>query len=98
MSHHGQTPFNGTPPHIQQALSEQMRKVFGEHPNGKLNADDAGALAFSVSTEAGRVVIRFPKPVAWMGMTGDEAMELAQLLLKHAKHAGITSPLIITLG
>lgn len=44
------------------------------------------------------MVIRFPKPVAWMGMTGDEAMELAQLLLKHAKHAGITSPLIITLG
>ena len=93
MSHHGQTP-----PHIQRQLSDSMRQVFGEFPNGKLNDDDSGALAFSVSTEAGRVVVRFPKPVAWMGMTGDEAMELAQLLLKHARSAGITSPLIIQLG
>lgn len=94
MSHHGQTPL----PSVQQALSEAMKHVFGEHPNGRMNADDAGALAFAVGVEAGRVVLRFPKPVAWMGMTGDEALELAQLLLKHAKAAGITSPLVIRLG
>jgi hypothetical protein len=94
VSHHGMNP----PPEIQRALSESMRQIFGEHPDGKMSNDDAGALAFAVSTEAGRVVLRFPKPVAWMGMTGDEALELAQLLLKHAKHAGITSPLVIRLG
>jgi len=93
MSHHGNNP-----PHVQQALSDAMGRIFGEHPHGKLNADDAGALAFAVGVEAGRVVLRFPKPVAWMGMTGDEALELAQLLLRHAKHAGITSPLVIRLG
>jgi hypothetical protein len=75
-----------------------MSRIFGEYPAGKLNADDAGALAFAVGVEAGRVVIHFPKPVAWMGMTGDEALELAQLLLKHARHAGVTSPLVIRLG
>lgn len=93
MSHHGNNP-----PHVQQALNEAMGRLLGEHPNGKMNADDAGALAFAVGVEAGRVVLRFPKPVAWMGMTGDEALELAQLLLRHAKHAGITSPLVIRLG
>ena len=94
MSHHGSNP----PPEVQQALRDAMGQLLGEYRNGKLNADDAGALAFAVGVEAGRVVLRFPKPVAWMGMTGDEALELAQLLIKHAKSAGITSPLVIRLG
>lgn len=94
MSHHG----NDGPPEIQRALHQAMGKLLGEHPYGRLNKDDAGALAFSVGVESGRVVLRFPKPVAWMGMTGDEALELAQLLLRHAKHAGITSPLVIRIG
>jgi len=94
MSHHGR---RNTPPEIQQALSASMQKIFGEHPAGKLNDDDAGALAFAVSVEAGKVVLHFPKPVAWMGMTGDEALELAQILIKHAKTAGITSPILIRL-
>lgn len=94
MSHHGPNPN----PEVQQALRTAMGEVMGEYRNGRLNADDAGALAFAVGVEVGRVVLRFPKPVAWMGMTGDEALELAQLLLKHAKSAGITSPLVIRLG
>ena len=100
MSHHGNDPFPSSepPPEVARRLSEAMQRVFGEHPDGRLNKDDAGALAFAVGVEAGRVVLRFPKPVAWMGMTGDEALELAQLLLRHAKHAGITSPLIIQIG
>jgi hypothetical protein len=73
MSHHGQTPPSG----VQKALSDAMGRIFGEHPDGKLNADDAGALAFAVGVEAGRVVLRFPKPVAWMGMTGDVVQVLS---------------------
>jgi hypothetical protein len=100
MSHHGSNPNPdpNSPPEVQRALSDAMRRLLGEHPNGKLNVDDAGAIAFAVGVEAGRVVLRFPKPVAWMGMTGDEALELAQLLIRHAKNAGITSPLVIRLG
>lgn len=93
MSHHGNNP-----PEIQRALSEAMKTLLGEHPDGRLNAQDEGALAFAVGVESGRVVLRFPKPVAWVGMTGDEALELAQLLLTHAKRAGITSPLVIRIG
>lgn len=93
MSHHGTNP-----PQVQRALAEAMGKLLGEYPDGRMNDNDAGALAFAVGVEEGRVVIRFPKPVAWMGMTGNEALELAQALIRHARHAGITSPLIIRLG
>lgn len=90
MSHHSSKP--------NPELSEAMRKLFGEYPNGRMNADDSGAVAMQVGVEEGRVVLRFPKPVAWMGMTGDEAMGLAQLLMKHARAAGITAPVVLRIG
>lgn len=90
MSHHSSEPNN--------ALSDAMRRLMGEYPNGRLNAQDAGALAFAVGVEEGRVVLRFPKPVAWLGMTGDEAIGLAQVLIKHARRAGITAPLVLRIG
>lgn len=90
MSHHGNNP--------NPQLHEAMQKLFGEFPDGKLNVDDSGAVAMSVGVENHRVVVRFPKPVAWIGMTGDEAFELAQVLLRHARHAGVTAPLVIRVG
>lgn len=93
MSHHGNNP-----PFIQKVLSEDMKKLMGEYPDGRLNAEDSGALSFAVGVESGKVVLRFPKPVAWIGFTGDQALEIAALLIKHARHAGVTSPLVIRLG
>jgi hypothetical protein len=90
MSHHSSEPND--------ELRAAMAKLFGEFPDGKLNADDAGAVAMAVGVENSRVVLRFPKPVAWVGMTGDEAFELAQCLLRHARNAGVTAPLIIRVG
>lgn len=90
MSHHSSEP--------NKELHDAMRKLFGEFPDGKLNPDDAGAVAMAVGVESGRVVLRFPKPIAWVGMTGDEAFELAQCLLRHARNAGVTAPLIIRIG
>lgn len=90
MSHHGNNP--------DPQLHEAMRKLFGEFPDGKLNPDDSGAVAMSVGVESGRVVVRFPKVVAWIGMSGDEAFELAQVLLRHARNAGVTAPLVIRVG
>lgn len=104
MSHHSSSPSPFESPEErerrevqQQAMRELMRKVFGEHPAGKLNADDAGALAMSIGTESERVVIRFPKPVAWIGFTGDEAMEVANLLIKHARAVGLTKPATLSI-
>lgn len=93
MSHHSSEPDEQ-----QRAMSAAMQALMGEYPNGKLNKDDAGALAYAVGVENSKVVIKFPKPVAWIGMTGDEAFELAQCLLRHARNAGVTAPLIIRIG
>ncbi len=79
-------------------MSEAMKQIFGEYPNGRLNADDSGALAVAISNKDGRVVIEFPKPVAWIGFTGDQAMEIAQILMNHARKAGITAPVVIRVG
>lgn len=75
-----------------------MRALMGEYPNGRLNKDDAGAVAIQIGEESGRVVMRFPKPVAWIGFTGDEAMEIAQTLIKHASKAGVTVPVVLRIG
>lgn len=90
MSHHSSEP--------NKELSAAMRALMGEYPAGRLNDEDAGAIAMAVGVENHRVVLRFPKPVAWVGMTGDEAFELAQSLLRHARNAGVTAPLVITIG
>jgi hypothetical protein len=101
MSHHSsEPPFIQKPlgDELKQALSETMGKLMGEYPNGRMNPQDAGAVAVGIGVEAGRVIMRFPKPVAWVGFTGDEALEIAATLIKHARHAGVTSPLVIRLG
>lgn len=94
MSHHSSNPNDK----VSAELNAAMRQLFGEHPAGKLNADDAGAVAMAVGVENHRVILRFPKPIAWVGMTGDEAFELAQSLLRHARNAGVTAPLVIRVG
>lgn len=90
MSHHGNQP--------PQAMSEMMKKLMGEYPNGRLNQDDAGAVAMAVGVDAGRVVLQFPKVVTWIGMTPDEAIGLAELLVKQARAAGSLRPLTVTIG
>lgn len=79
-------------------MREAMKKLMGEYPNGCMNEDDAGAIAMEVGHEDGRVVMKFPKPVAWIGFSGDEAMALAQALITHARKAGITAPAILRIG
>ena len=93
MSHHSSMPDEN-----QKALSEAMKGLMGEYPDGRLNADDAGAVAMQIGTEDSRVVVRFPKPVAWFAMSGDEAMGLAQSLMTHARRAGITAPFVLRIG
>lgn len=59
----------------------------GKFPNGKLNDDDEGEIAFRVGSENGLVVIDFGKPVHWLGFPPGTALDLANLLIQHAKRA-----------
>jgi hypothetical protein len=80
MSHHSSNDDD-----VRRDMSRAMKEIFGEYPRGRLNADDEGACAFAVGHEKGVVKILFPKPVAWIGMPPEQAIDLAQDLLKHAR-------------
>ncbi len=91
MSHHGTNPRYGSAGiEGMEMLRQEQDKINGTFPKGKLGADDQGAIALGVAVMDGRVVVRFPEPVSWFGMTGDEAAAFADVLLKRAKEAGIS--------
>ncbi len=58
-----------------------------EYPSGRVSPDDDGALAFAIGSdpETGIVRIDFNKHVSWLGMEPQQAVELAQMLIKHAR-------------
>lgn len=60
----------------------------GEHPAGRMSADDEGALTTAIGVDAGRVVVRFGVPVAWVGFEAQGAADFAAALVKHARIAG----------
>jgi hypothetical protein len=62
-----------------------------------LNKQDEGPLMTKMSEENGCVRIDYNKPVAWLAMTGDEAMEFAQGLMHWARKVGLTKPFTIKL-
>jgi hypothetical protein len=66
--------------------------------DGRLGATDDGDLAFAVGPhpEHELVVIDFGKPVEFVSMPPQQAIELAQTLIKHAR-AMATMPISITL-
>lgn len=107
MSHHGSqelTPGQKrmldeifkTPQPTGDPLRDRMRQIAGEFHDGKLNAEDEGAVALNIGHERGVVKILFPKPVAWIGFTPDEAVKIAETLIKHARKA-TTKPLVVNL-
>jgi hypothetical protein len=64
----------------------------GQFPEGKLNANDEGEIAIAIAAdpETGRVIIDFgPEPVAWIGFSPEQAVDLAQTLLKKASDASV---------
>lgn len=92
MSHHSSSPEDEARMHA------AMQKLLGEYPDGKLRQDDEGAIAVAIGHERGRVTIQFPKPVAWIGFTPEEAIEIAETLVEHARKCGCTKPLEIKIG
>jgi len=94
MSHHS----SHDDPERDLRMSQVMREIFGEYPHGKLNASDEGALALAIEHEKDVVKIVFPKPVAWIGFTADQAIEVAELLVQHARQCGSKKPLTFKVG
>ena len=68
-----------------------------QYPQGKLNDSDEGAMAMAIGMEKGNVVMHFKSPVVWIGFPPEQAIELAQSLIKFARKAGCKTPLKIEL-
>lgn len=88
-------------------LSDDVRKkaaevqplgATGEFPRGKIEPSDEGEIRFAVGAdqETQTVVLDFGKPVAWIGMTPEQAVEIAQSLIEKARLVSKT-PLTVTL-
>ena len=93
MSHHGTNK-----PEFNKQLHDAMQRALGEYPDGKLNADDEGGIVTLISNSPGLVKLEFPKPVVWLAMTPDEAIGLAQEIIKNARQAAKGVGHIITLA
>lgn len=57
----------------------------GDFPEGKLNATDEGGLKFAIGEEGDNVILKFDTPVAWLGLGPQQAVSLAELLIKKAR-------------
>jgi hypothetical protein len=57
----------------------------GVYPEGKLRDRDEGEIAFAVGAEQGKIILNFGKPVAWIGFTPEQAMEIARTIRNKAK-------------
>lgn len=98
MSHHSEYPgldpetaklVEGRQKEIDGAFKKMLKESTGAtgfFPDGKLAPHDEGEIAFVVGTRAGKVVIEFGKEIASLGMTAQQAVEMAESLLKYAKH------------
>jgi len=78
--------------HDTETLVEQQEPqpggATGEFPDGKLSEDDEGELEFTVGPlPNGLVGVKFGKPVAWMALPPDTAIELATMLVESAGKA-----------
>lgn len=83
-SHPGDSPI---PDFIRRITEEPLIGATGTFPAGRLTRHDEGALQFSVGVKDHKVCVDFGTPVKWVGMEPEQAMQLAQLLVQHARDA-----------
>lgn len=70
----------------QRMLNEFLGNAKPRFPNGQLNPDDQGELAFAVGIDPAKkvVVLRFSKAVDWIGLGREETLHLCNLLIEKA--------------
>lgn len=56
----------------------------GLYPDGALSKEDEGQLRLAIAHDSQNVIIKFGKPVAWLGLSPKEALQLSDLIKQHA--------------
>lgn len=96
MAHHGSRPLDGgnQEDDRERQMNELRRALLdttgfvgatGMFPQGQLTPNDEGQIRFVMKAENGKVVLDFGTPVVWIGMTPQEACDLAGDLVKFAR-------------
>lgn len=94
MSHHSRSPFNFDDlpederercDFLMKQLTAAQHQFQDEFPDGRLNKDDQGAVGVVVGLQNGKVFMALPHPTSWVGFTPDQAVEIANALLKNAR-------------
>lgn len=80
-AHHGDNEL------IRRFLSQVEGTAKREYPAGRMGHDDDGILSYAITTDHAKkvVVIRFGKPIEWLGLGPDECIALAQQLIARAR-------------
>ena len=71
-----------------QRFTEQIKgRAKRAYSQGRLNGDDLGDLAAVITTDADKekIILDFGKPVTWLAMNADDAISLAQELIRRAR-------------
>src|SRR5437016_274344 len=96
MAHHSSEPFEELPDGLKEAFKlRDSVQVFdqdpqfgptGRFPQGHYTDQDEGEIQFGIAADekAGKVIISFGKPIAWIGMDPSQAEELGRLLQEKA--------------
>ena len=89
---------SGYDPRLEAEAKEAFKKIIGEYPDGRLNANDEGAVSVVIAHQGGKVVMQFPKSLNWIGFTPEQAIEIAETLVQHARACGCQRPLTLKIG
>jgi len=65
-----------------------FKGALGTFPEGQIVPHDEGAIQFAVGSEGDKVIIDFGTSVKWIGMTAQEAADLASTILAAARKVG----------
>lgn len=69
---------------MEKARQENKFGPTGNFPDGKLTSNDEGEINFGVAVYKGKVIVNFGKPIASLGLSPEEARDLALLLRRRA--------------
>lgn len=58
-----------------------------QFPQGKIHDSDEGEVALTFLTMKGNVVVDFGKPVVWVGMPPQQAVDFANRMIRQAREA-----------
>lgn len=83
---------------FERIISQPLIGATGMHQSKKLTKSDEGGIQFAVGTRDGKVILDFGTPVVWLGMTPENALQVAEALIKEARKAAKGQGSILTLN